>query len=338
MPPASPTPATDIPGVISPARRAPYVLAAAVMIGTVLGAGAVAGPAVAAPSRPAGRAPGPAVAGAAGAGAPEWLREINAYRRAAGISAVTANPAWIRGIKNHLRYMADTPRKYLTGRYASLHTENPKSPYYTRSGAKEAASSDLFEGAVGFTARQFIDGWLSSPFHAIGMLRVDLRQLAFASSAATGDAGLDVLSGLTGTASPRLVRFPGPGMTTTLLTYSGDEEPDPLQTCRWSDGRRRGLPIIALLPTAPEKHLTATLRSSTTGRESTAKGTICMLDEHHYRSTDKLYGPTGLAILRADRAVVLIPTRPLVKGTYQVTISQPGRPSITWSFSAARSG
>lgn len=134
------------------------------------------------------------------ASSPAWLTEINYYRRAAGVPLVSANRSWIRGIRNHLRYMAKTPPRYLTGKYASLHTENPKSPYYTKSGAREAGASDLFEGAIGYTATDFINGWLAAPFHAIGMLRVNLRQVAFASNGSTGDAGLDVISGLTGTA------------------------------------------------------------------------------------------------------------------------------------------
>jgi hypothetical protein len=105
-----------------------------------------------------------------------------------------------------------------------------------------------------------------------------------------------------------------------------------------SDLYQHGLPLIALLPAEPAKHLTAVLRASTGARESTTGGSICMLDEHHYHSTDKVYGPTGLDILRGDQAVILIPLHPLIKATYHVTISQPGRPDITWSFSAARSG
>jgi uncharacterized protein YkwD len=306
-------------------RKARYLIAA--VAATALAGGIAAAPASASQAR-RGRVT------ASKASTPGWLSEINAYRRAAGIPAVTANAAWVQGIKNHLRYMADTPPKYLTGQYASLHTENPKSPYYTKSGAREAAASDLVEGAVGYTAREFIDGWLAAPFHAIGMLRADLHQVAFASDSSTGDAGVDVLSGLTGTAPPRLVRFPGPGITTRLLTYSGGEEPDPLQTCKWTQAHQHGLPLIALLPAEPEKHLTATLRASAGARESTAKGTICMLDEHHYHSTDKIYGPTGLDILRGDQAVILIPLHPLLKAEYHVTISQPGRADITWSFSA----
>jgi Cysteine-rich secretory protein family len=313
----------ESPASITRSVRARYVVTAIASL--VLVGAAAAGPAEASSPRHAPPA----------ASAPGWLSEINYYRHAAGIPAVTANRAWIQGIKNHLRYMADTPPKYLTGQYASLHTENPKSPYYTQSGAREAAASDLYEGAVGYTPEDLITGWLSAPFHAIGMLRVDLRQVAFASNSSTGDAGLDVLSGLTGVAPHRLVRFPGPGSTTPLLTYGGVEEPNPLQTCNWTEARAYGLPLIALLTTEPEKHLTATLRASNGTVESTAKGSLCMLDEHHYHSTDKVYGPTGLAILQYDQAVILIPLHPLVKAKYHVTISQPGQPDITWSFSAA---
>jgi hypothetical protein len=307
---------------------------------------AIGGPAVAATQRPTQpqalaeptgevSVQAPASASVVAASTPAWLREINKYRRATSIATVKAKAAWVTGIKNHLRYMADTPAKYLTGQYVSLHTENPKSPYYTKPGAHEAAASDLFEGAVGFTAVKFIDGWLSSPFHAIGMLRPALRHVAFASNPATGDAGLDVISGLTGTRPDRgPVLFPGPGITTNLLTYSGSEEPDPLQTCRWTTRHQHGLPLIALLPAAPKRHLTATLTASTGARESTARDTICMVDEHHYHSTDPIYGPTGAEILAGDHAVLLIPFKPLKRGLYHVTIKQPGLPNVTWSFSA----
>jgi len=284
-------------------------------------------------------APAPAQAPAVAARAAAWLREINKYRRATSIPAVQPNAGWVVGIRNHLRYMARTPARYLTGQYVSLHTENPQSPYYTRRGAKEAAASDLFEGAAGFTAVQFIDGWLTSPFHAIGMLRPALRHVAFASNSVTGDAGLDVISGLTGTRPARgATLFPGPGVTTNLLAYSGSEEPDPLQTCHWTARHRHGLPLIALLPASPKKHLTATLTGPAGVRESTARHTICMVDRHHYHSSDPAYGPTGAQILAGDNAVLLIPLRPLRPGRYHVRIRQPHLPDVSWSFSAVRPG
>ncbi len=142
----------------------------------------------------------------------DWLGEVNYYRLAAGLAPVANVSAWDQGIRSHLVYLAKTPASYLSGAYASLHTENPASPYYTAAGAKEAASSNLFYGEVGFSPRDFIDGWLSAPFHAVGILRPQLKLVAFAYSTGTGDAGLDVISGLDyAEAMPKApVLFPGP--------------------------------------------------------------------------------------------------------------------------------
>ena len=108
------------------------------------------------------------------------------------------------------------------------------------------------------------------------MLRPALQQVAFDSNSTTGDAGLDVISGLTGSsAHSNPVLFPGPGMTTNLTSYSGNELPDPLQTCGWT-GDSVGLPLIALLPSAPIGGLTATLNGPT-GTESTSAGTLCVV-------------------------------------------------------------
>jgi hypothetical protein len=261
-----------------------------------------------------------------------WLDEINRYRAAAGLSAVADNTVWDAGIADHLNYMANTPASYYTGAYQSLHTENPSSPYYTAAGAQEAAASDLFEGAVGWTPMQFIDGWLAAPFHAVGMLRPALQQVAFDSNSTTGDAGLDVISGLTGsstTSGP--VLFPGPGMTTNLTSFGG-EVPDPLQTCGWT-GDSVGLSLIALLPSAPTSGLTAML-AGPDGTESTSAGNLCVVDENTYMSTDPVYGPTGLSILQSDNAVFLIPRTPLASGSYTATINQASASAITWSFNA----
>src|SRR5665213_2136962 len=256
-----------------------------------------------------------------------WLDEINRYRTAAGLSAATDNTAWDAGIIDHLSYLANTPPSYYTGPYQSLHTENPSSPYYTAAGAQEAGASDLYDGAVGWSPTQFIDGWLAAPFHAVGMLRPALQQVAFDSNPTTGDAGLDVISGLTGsstTSSP--VLYPGPGVTTHLTSFGG-EYPDPLQTCGWS-GDSVGLPLIALLPSAPTSGLTAML-TGPDGTESPAAGNLCVVDENTYMSTDPVYGPTGLSILQADKAVFLIPRTPLADGSYTATINQPSASAIT---------
>jgi hypothetical protein len=268
---------------------------------------------------------------AAAARARTWLQEINYYRLGAGLKAVTNDKAWDRGILNHLRYLEYTPAKYLTGQYASAHTENPKSPYYTPSGALEASRSDLILGGSP-SPLTAIDSWLAAPFHAIGMLRSPLRKVAFASGYG---AGLDVLGGLTGPPQgPKPVLFPGPRVTTNLTSY-GSELPDPTQSCHWAKSVAHhpiGLPIIALLSATPSKHLTAQLKLPNGKVERTTARTLCLVDQFTYHSTDKVYGPTGLEILEGDHAVVLMPSGDLANGWYTVKIADTAKIVYSWRF------
>jgi hypothetical protein len=265
-----------------------------------------------------------------------WLGEINYYRAAAGLSPVTDQPAWDAGLQNHITYLEDTPASYYTGTYVSRHTENPASPYYTPSGATEAGYSDLDEGA-GTTPVAAIDAWLGAPFHAIGMLRAQLTQVGLALDPTTGYAALDVIQGLDysrpAPAATMPILFPGPGATTDLNTF-GDESPDPLETCGWQSLTGQvGLPVIALLPQPPAQALTATLLTASGATESTAAGDLCLVDEYTYTSSDTVYGPTGLDILKSDQAVILIPREPLANGPYTVDIQQTSQPDVSWSFS-----
>jgi hypothetical protein len=269
---------------------------------------------------------------------PDWLAEINRYRAAAGLGAVTDQSTWDAGILAHLNYVASTPKGQESGRYASLHTENPASRYASGVGALEASRSDLFFDSTALTPVGFIDGWLSAPFHAIGMLRGRLTQVAFAASPDGSAAGLDVIGGLADQApNPSApILFPGNGMTTNLTSYTGGESPDPLETCGWSSkGANYGLPLIALLPSAPTAGIQAQVVGTDGSTMSTANGQLCVVDEATYRSTDPVYGSTGKQILQDDHAVLLIARRPYAAGHYNVTISQADHPDIDWSFTAA---
>ena len=268
----------------------------------------------------------------ADASSPAWLAEINRYRAAAGLAAVTEQTAWDTGIDHHLTYLEKTPASYRTGQYASAHTENPASPYFTSDGSTEAGYSDLSLGGT-TSALGAVDGWLASPFHAVGMLRAQLTQVALGIDSHHGFAGLDVIQGIDPNqpAASSPILFPGPGVTTDLVGYSGSESPDPRETCGWQGYSSLGLPLIALLPTTPDPALAATLTGA--GQtESSAAGTLCVVDEHTYHSSDPVYGPAGASILTGDHAVFLIPRTPLKAGPYAVRITQPGQPDIDWSF------
>lgn len=194
------------------ARRSAVALTAAVLTTQIAGTAA----STARPSERSGRS--------ATATLPAWLDRINQIRTAAGLPPVTENAAWTTGIDNHLTYLEKTPDSYQQGQHANAHTENPASPYYTASGDREAGSSDLAFSTV--SDLDAIDDWLTAPFHAIGMLRPGLQQVAFARHDASGDAGLDVLSGLTYGTQTSPVVFPGPGSTINLRQFGG-ENPDP---------------------------------------------------------------------------------------------------------------
>lgn len=126
---------------------------------------------------------------------PAWLTEINYWRTEAGLQPVTDQPEWDAGIAAHLAYLENTPPSLMTGQYASAHTENPLSPYYTAAGATEAGMSDLDLGGA-CSDTDAIDAWLEAPFDAIGMLRPALTQVALADDPTKCYAGLDVLQGL----------------------------------------------------------------------------------------------------------------------------------------------
>lgn len=57
-----------------------------------------------------------------------------------------------------------------------------------------------------------------------------------------------------------------------------------------------------------------------------------MVDEFTYHSTDKVYGPTGLDILKGDDAVLLFPSGQLLNGGYKVTIFDTSKITYTWRF------
>jgi hypothetical protein len=257
------------------------------------------------------------------------LNEINRYRVAAGLPAVSEQRSWKSGLVHHLHYLERTPDRFMRGMYASWHMENPASPFYTRNGALEGAAANI---GIGGTTVDVIDSWWAAPFHAIGMLRPQLRQVELAY--ADGWADLDVLKGLDpNLTAPRTpVLFPGPDATTNLRDL-GAEVPDSRQSCGWQHRPlNQGLPVIALLPSSPANRLTASLWGPTGKPQSTLHRTLCVVDEHTYRSSDPVYGATGRAILQRDHVVILIPAHPLQIGQNVVRIRQRHHATILWRF------
>jgi hypothetical protein len=249
-----------------------------------------------------------------------WLETLNSYRAASGLDPVANEPTWAAGIANHLRYLTETPPSYRVGAFATEHAENPSSPYFTASGDAASRTSSL---GYGWTERAAIETFLTAPFHAIGLLRPGLRRSAFA--AREINVGIDTIRGLVDDRSIAPVLFPGDGALTSLTTYTGNESPNPLETC---GGYRvpTGLPLLALLPNAPSPDVAAIL---TKGGELLD---TCVVTANSFITSDPVYGNAGRDTLRRDNAVVIVPRAPLSVGVYNVRLAQPGQDDLAWSF------
>ncbi|MDP9439416.1 MAG: CAP domain-containing protein, partial [Actinomycetota bacterium] len=134
-----------------------------------------------------GPRPAPISAGA------DWLTTTNYYRATAGLTPVTENPVWSDGDRKHARYAV------LNG--AMGHYEDPTKPYYTAEGDAAAKSSNLAYGSSYATDHDFVEVWMTAPFHALGILDPRLKRSGFGSyrdlsaPTFTGATALDVLRG-----------------------------------------------------------------------------------------------------------------------------------------------
>jgi hypothetical protein len=256
-----------------------------------------------------------------------WLETLNWYRVQSGLAPVRENKSWSAAIEAHLAYLANTPEKYRVGEYANAHTENPASPFYSPEGDAAGRKSNLTFHSD--SDRAAIEIWMAAPFHAIGVLRPNLKEVAFHRDPLTGAAGLDVVRGFEPAFTSDLVLFPGPGSTVDLRSFLG-ESPNPLETCGYDASA--GLPLVAMLPADPGPNVTATLTD--------VRGNVvpsCIVSEHTYVSTDPVYGPTGLSLLKAD-TLFIIPRDTLGPSEYTAKLTQPGQEEISWSFNVAGNG
>jgi uncharacterized protein YkwD len=251
------------------------------------------------------------------AGAPKesWLDIVNGYRRQAGLVPVTADPKGAAGARASSCYMI---------RNDIAHDQIKGLPGYTRAGAAAAQASNLAVSAEARTPdRRMIDLWMTGPFHAIGILRPNLRTVAYGRCEGTGPlwrtaATLNVLDGLVPAPRPATpVVWPGNNTTTHLSTFVA-ERPNPVELCGWSG--TAGLPVIAMLPgTVPGPPTAAMTAPNRKGLE------VCAL--WHGNVDD----PAARTILGGQNAVVVVPRKPLTAGRHTVVIVS-GSQTIEWSF------
>ncbi len=244
----------------------------------------------------------------------DWLSVVNYYRAMSGLSPVAEDPALSPGAYNHSCYML----------YNGIsHDEIPGLTGYTSNGDIAGNSGNVaVSSGFGASVRSHIELWMTGPFHAIGILRHNLKKVGFGkcdlSTTPTWHSGatLNVLSGLDYTvarpATP--IVFPGDGTTTNLYKFI-TESPNPMTFCNWTG--QAGLPVIAMMP---EK--VTSVMSSITGPNGSIE--TCPLYSGNTSGT-------ASAILAADNAITVMPRTELTPGTYTVTITTNVR-TVKWSF------
>jgi hypothetical protein len=262
----------------------------------------------------------------------DWLGYVNSYRALAGLSPLTEDPALSDGDAKHANYMVQNN--------VIQHSEDPGNPFYTSEGDAAARASNLF---LGFGSSCFtddrvpIDGWVSGPFHAMGVLRTTIVRTGFGTATTTANgtcrkgAALDVLRGTGSAPVPSYpYEWPGNGTSVALLTIAQNESPDPLTGCP-GYSNPPGLPVYAFFGGTTN----VTTHSFSSGGQPLEH---CVYDGSSYTNPDGNSQTVGRQVLAGSNAVVLIPRAPLVDGTsYTASITSSGV-TATWTFAASTSG
>ena len=258
-----------------------------------------------------------------------WLAYANGVRALANLPPVTENPAFSAADAKHSRYLVENQ--------ASGHDEDATKPFYSPDGADAGQNGIVFTGGStvgGYDFRAAIDGWMTTPFHATGIINPRASQTGFGlytspqpingfyQTAAT----MEAWRGLQATPTYPTM-FPANGKTTPYTTFGGDESPDPLPSCA-GYAAPTGAPIFLFLAGTPS--VTATSLSA-----NGAPLPVCEIDETTYTNAgDADAQQTGRNVLGALHVVVLLPRAPLVSGTtYSVSVT--ADQAYTWSFAVA---
>src|SRR5688500_11587664 len=97
----------------------------------------------------------------------KWLTTVNYYRATANLPRVSVDEGLSRGAQKHAEYMV---RNDYIG-----HSEDPGKPGYSALGNEAGLHSNVAGWWGGDpNARQFVEMWMTGPFHAVGILRPNL--------------------------------------------------------------------------------------------------------------------------------------------------------------------
>lgn len=265
--------------------------------------------------------------------APAWLDYFNAFRAMANVPTLTEDPNLSAGDVLHSQYMVLNN--------TITHVEVAGNLGYTPAGALAGQRGNVAvsSGNPNYTFQNALDGWMTGPFHEVGMIDPRLAQTGFGlfsnftvpqGNIDTG-ATLDVLSTLTNPSATTPVSFPANAKTMTLRQYDGSESPDPLTAASCAGYTApTGPPLVLMLQNT---NVAPSVTAYTVTRDGTPGNlTACEFDETNYTNPDGGQQSLGRAVLGPDRhAIILMPRNPLTDGIYHVSITSGGT-SYNWAF------
>ena len=248
--------------------------------------------------------------------APAWLAALNRYRAQLGSLPVGEDPVLSAHDLTHAKWMA----KY----HVIEHGEQGRGA--TDVGDDAGKHSDLILGSVPLSGPAAVLGWMRAPFHALCLLNPALQAAGF--GAYGGAEALDCLSRL-GAIAPASLADPAaqgwpriwPNSRTTLalnLDLFAGEIPDPTAGCRGL-ASTPGLPmLVSFGPIGAPGSVAADLTHPI----------VSLTDRGHRVAacvrTPWSFAPfsTAAGSLAAMQTVLVIPTKPLVRGhSYKLTVT-----------------
>jgi hypothetical protein len=258
----------------------------------------------------------------------DWLGYLNTIRALANLPPVTENPDWSASDLKHSTYLVENN----VGFADDPHREDASAPFATPEGAIASKDGNIDRSTGLLTGRDAIDGWMTAPFHALGLIDPTLGQVGFGlyakrdapRDAIKAAATLDVIRGRTGRWTAP-VMFPADGKTLPYTDFPGQESPDPLTSCPGYTAPT-GPPIMLLLGATPTVTDFAVTRDGAPApRES------CLITETTYTNPDSDVQAATRRGLAMRHAIILFPRAPLAGGVYDVSITADGT-TYAWSF------
>lgn len=263
---------------------------------------------------------------AAAPGPNDWLGELNLLRSMAGLPKVSHVSSWSSRNVEHARWMVYNNQ--------ILHGATPATPWYTVNADIAGQRSNLSASSTNHTNRTAVDGWMTVPFHGIGLIDPKLTRVGFGTyydantSGIRWGAGLDFLSDALEpgrTAPPPAtypVVWPKAGSTLHLTTYGGAEIPDPLTHCPgYSSKPAVGVPLYVQFAAASGSVSRVSLTRMSDGKAMPR----CWFDGTSYKNPSSSHRLLGRAVLASRNAVIVMPDAPLQKGQrYRLVVVRGG--------------